>query len=160
MPKKINDPQPPSGLSRILWRLPIWLYRARLGWLLGQRMLLLNHVGRKSGLPRQAVLEVVRHDKESDSYMVASGFGEKSQWYQNLLNTPEVTIQVGWRKLAVVAEVLSPEARADEMADYAKRHPKAARYLMRLIGYQVDGSEEQYRAMGREVIPFVAFRKR
>lgn len=160
MPKKISDPQPPTGWSRFLWRLPIWLYRAKVGWLLGQRFLLLNHVGRKSGLPRQAVLEVIHHDKERDRYMVASGFGEKSQWYQNLLHTPEVTIQVGRRKLAVIADILSPEARADQMAAYAKRNPKAARYLMRLIGYQVDGSEEDYRAMGRDVIPIVAFRKR
>lgn len=160
MPKKIRDPQPPSGLSRLMWRLPIWLYKARLGRLLGKRFLLLNHIGRKSGLPRQAVLEVIHYDKERNCYLVASGFGKKSQWYQNLLHTPEVTIQVGGQKLAVVADMLLPEVRADVMADYAKRNPKTARYLMHLIGYEVDGSEEDYRAMGRDVIPIVAFRRR
>ena len=30
-------PEPPKGWSALLWRLPIWIYRIRLGWLLGHR---------------------------------------------------------------------------------------------------------------------------
>ncbi len=44
---------PPGKVLRLGLRLPIWLYRARLGRLLGERFLLLTHIGRKSGLPRQ-----------------------------------------------------------------------------------------------------------
>jgi deazaflavin-dependent oxidoreductase (nitroreductase family) len=152
--KKISEPQPPRGLSRLLFRTPIYLYRVGLGWLLGGRFLLLNHVGRKSGLPRQAVVEVVRHDEASDTYVIASGFGERSQWFQNVMEQPEVTIQVGRRKLAVTAERLSREAAGDEMVDYARRHAGAARNLARFMGFEVDGSEEDYRALGEE-IPFV-----
>jgi hypothetical protein len=36
---------PPRGLARLAFRLPIWLYRLRLGWLLGDRFLLLTHIG-------------------------------------------------------------------------------------------------------------------
>jgi deazaflavin-dependent oxidoreductase (nitroreductase family) len=157
--KKIGKPQPPQGLSRLLFRAPIYLYRAGLGWLLGGRFLLLHHVGRKSGQPRQAVVEVVRHDKDSDTYVIASGFGAKSQWFQNLIHQPEVTIQVGRRKLAVRAERLSAEEGEEEMRRYARVHATAARELARFMGYQVDGSEEDYRALGRE-IPFVALRPR
>jgi hypothetical protein len=53
----------PTGLSRLLWRAPIWLYRLGLGGLLGSHFVLLNHVGRKSGQPRQTVLEVVDRDE-------------------------------------------------------------------------------------------------
>jgi hypothetical protein len=49
--------------SRTLMRAPIWIYRARLGFLFGSRMLLLEHVGRKSGRRRQAVLEIVDQPK-------------------------------------------------------------------------------------------------
>jgi deazaflavin-dependent oxidoreductase (nitroreductase family) len=159
MPEKIDHPQPPRGFNRFLYRLPIWLYRVRLGWLLGRRFLLLNHIGRTSGLPRQAVLEVVRHDKESGAYLIASGFGERSHWYRNLLKTPEVTIQVGNQKLDVVAESLSTAEGAAEMVDYARRHPTAARNLAHLMGYRVDGSEKDYHTLG-EVIPFVVLRPR
>jgi len=105
------------------------------------------------------VVEVVRHDKESDSYIVAAGFGPKSQWYQNLRAEPDVTIQVGRRKLAVTADFLTEEQGAEEMADYGRRHPGTARELSQLMGYKVDGTEADYRAMG-ELIPFVAFRRR
>lgn len=50
MPKQLRERKPPTGLSRILFRAPIWLYRRGLGWLLGKRFLLINHIGWKSGL--------------------------------------------------------------------------------------------------------------
>jgi deazaflavin-dependent oxidoreductase (nitroreductase family) len=159
LPEKIKDVHPPSGLSALLFRLPIWLYRVGLGWLLGGRFLLINHIGRKSGKMRQVVVEVVRHDKETDSYIVAAGFGPQSQWYQNLRCQPEVTIQVGRRKLMVTAEFLTKEQGAVEMFDYSRRHPGTARQLSQLMGYRVDGSEADYREIGKR-LPFVTFRPR
>jgi hypothetical protein len=38
--------------NRALMRAPIWLYRARLGFLFGSRTLMLEHIGRKSGARR------------------------------------------------------------------------------------------------------------
>jgi len=157
MPVKIKDVQPPSGFNRFLYRLPIWLYKLHIGWLLGGRFLLLNHIGRKSGLPRKVVLEVSGHDEETDTYYVASGFGPKSQWFQNLKHTPDVSIQVGRKKLLVVARILPPEESGQTMVSYAHNHPQAAKNLMKLCGYQVDGSDEDYFVMGSEHIPFTAF---
>ncbi|HEY80437.1 MAG TPA: hypothetical protein G4O05_05095 [Caldilineae bacterium] len=45
-------------MKKHLWRAPIHLYHLKLGFLLGGRSLLLNPIGRKRGLPRQAVIEV------------------------------------------------------------------------------------------------------
>lgn len=56
MPTKIKEVQTPHGLARLLFRLPIWLFRLHLGWLAGHCFLLLTHSGRQSGLPRQTVL--------------------------------------------------------------------------------------------------------
>ena len=47
----------PSRISRALLRLPIWLCRIGLGWMLANRMLYLTHTGRKSGLTRKVVEE-------------------------------------------------------------------------------------------------------
>jgi hypothetical protein len=47
--------------SRRLMRAPIWIFRARLGFLFGTRLLMLEHIGRKTGLPREVVLEVFDH---------------------------------------------------------------------------------------------------
>jgi deazaflavin-dependent oxidoreductase (nitroreductase family) len=160
MPEKTKDIKPPTGLTRFLYRLPISFYRLHIGWLLGGRFLLLNHIGRKSGQPRQVVLEVVGHDIDTDTYYVASGFGPKSQWLQNLQHTPDVNIQVGRKKMPVTAHILSPEESGQMMVNYAHQHAKAAKNLMNLIGYKVDGSDEDYFALGAEHIPFVAFEPR
>jgi deazaflavin-dependent oxidoreductase (nitroreductase family) len=158
MAKKVKQLSPPTGLSRWFFRLPIWLYRAGLGWMLGDRFLLLNHIGRKSGLPRQAVLEVVQHDRQSDVYVVAVGFGEKSQWYQNILSQPAVSIQVGRRKLDVTAQPLDPQTAGEVFVDFARRYPGEAK-MAGMLGYEVDGSEEDYRQMG-ELMTLVALRPR
>ena len=52
MPTKFIDVRPPHGLTRLLMRFPIWLFCMHLGWMVGERFLLLTHTGRKSGLPR------------------------------------------------------------------------------------------------------------
>ena len=153
-------PKPPRGFQAILWRLPIWLYRFNLGWLLGERLLLLNHIGRKSGAERQAVLEVVRHDTAEDAYYVCSGFGKLSHWYQNLEAEPDVTIQVGGRKLAVHANLLAPSACGDEMVRYVQQHPKLAQNLIQIIGYDPPQTIEEYRTLAEKSLPFVKFTPR
>lgn len=145
---------PPKGLSRLLFRLPIPLYRRGLGWLFGSRLVLVNHVGRVTGKPRQVVLEVVSRDTDG-SHVVASGWGPTAAWYRNLLHTPEVTIQVGRRTIPVTAIPLPADEGAEIMARYGSQHRMAAKVLLpRLMGYAVDGSETDFRAVGRH-IPFI-----
>ncbi|WP_304451127.1 nitroreductase family deazaflavin-dependent oxidoreductase [Nocardiopsis sp. YSL2] len=147
-------PTPPTGIRRLLFRAPIHLYRMRLGWLFGGRFLLLNHTGRVSGKRRQVVIEAVEHDRSDGSYVVCSGFGRKAAWYQNLLATPETSIRVGVRTIPVTAHPLGTEEGGDFMARYAPRHPRAARNLVRFMGFSVDGTQEDYREVGRH-LPFV-----
>ncbi|MEE1736830.1 nitroreductase family deazaflavin-dependent oxidoreductase [Streptomyces sp. BE147] len=147
-------PAPPTGIRRLLFRAPIRLYRLRLGWLFGGRLLLLNHTGRVSGKNRQVVIEVVEHDRTDGSYVVCSGFGPKAAWYQNLLATPRTSIQVGLRTIPVTAYPLDADEGGDFMARYAPRHPRAARKLVRFMGFSVDGTPEDYRAAGCQ-LPFV-----
>jgi hypothetical protein len=50
--------------------LPIYLYRLDLGWLLGHRFLMLVHQGRRSGLLRETVLEVILYDPDTSQSVV------------------------------------------------------------------------------------------
>jgi deazaflavin-dependent oxidoreductase (nitroreductase family) len=150
----IKKPSPPTGLRRRLWRLPIQLYRWGLGPLMGQRVMLLTHLGRVSGRRRQAVIEVVEHDERG--WVAASGFGPRADWYQNVLKTPDVTIQVGGRTLPVTATPLPAGEGAEIMARYAPRHPATARRLSAIMGFEVDGSVRDYQEVGR-LVPFVRF---
>jgi deazaflavin-dependent oxidoreductase (nitroreductase family) len=158
MVKKTTPKLPRTGWRKHLWRAPIHLYRIGLGPLMGGRFLLLNHIGRKSGQVRQAVVEIIRHEPETNSYIIASGFGKKSDWYRNLITTPEATIQVGKKRYQVVAKPLTPEQSAEEMLHYARKHSKAALQLARLIGLEIEdpNDPEEWRTIGREYVPFVA----
>ena len=127
--KIVKNVHPPSGVSRALFRAPIYLYRLGLGWLFGKRILLLNHTGRVSGTQRQVILEVVEHDRTDGSFVVASGWGPTAAWYRNILHTPQVSVQVGRRTIPVTAVPLTAEEGAEIFARYAARHRAAATWL-------------------------------
>jgi len=150
--------KPPGKALRFGLRLPIWLYRARLGWLLGDRFLMLTHTGRKSGLPRHTVIEVVQHDKATDTYYVVSGWGEKSDWYQNIHKDPSITIQTGRRTFQSKAEFVPVEQAIGIVETYAQDHPVAFNELSGLfLGEKmIPGSDAPQRIA--EKMPMVAFR--
>ena len=134
-------------MSRTLFRLPIKLYRLHLGWLLMGHFLLLTHIGRKSGKPRQAVLEVLQRDRARDLYYVLSGWGEQSDWVKNIETTPLVTINVGHRRFHALASRLSPEEAELKVIAYGRQHPHLVRFLPRMLGYRIDGTEGDLRAL-------------
>ncbi|MFD2082400.1 deazaflavin-dependent oxidoreductase, nitroreductase family [Actinopolymorpha cephalotaxi] len=154
--KVLDAPQPPSGLRRLFFRAPIHLYRAHLGRLLGGRFMLLTHTGRVSGNPRQVVIEAIDHDPRDGSYVGPSGYGRRSDWYRNILANPDVTVQVGRQVRAMTATPLPPAEGGEIMARYAVRYPRLAPRLARFMGFEVDGSKDDYRAVG-ERISFVRF---
>jgi deazaflavin-dependent oxidoreductase (nitroreductase family) len=153
--KIVKNVRPPSGVSRAVLRAPIYLYRLGLGWLFGKRILMLNHIGRVSGKQRHVILEVVEHDPTDGSFVVSSGWGPTASWYRNILHTPKVSIQVGRRTFPVTAVLLTAGQGAEIFARYAARHRTTATYLLpRLMGFSVDGSEADFRAVGQRM-PFV-----
>jgi len=55
-------------------------------------MLQIEHVGRKSGLSRKTVLEVVEH--ADGNPVIASVFGEQSAWLLNITANADVRVKV------------------------------------------------------------------
>jgi deazaflavin-dependent oxidoreductase (nitroreductase family) len=155
MPEKISALKLPRGLVRLAFRFPIWLYHVHLGWLLGYRFVLLTHTGRKSGLLRETVLEVVRYNKATGDCVVASGWGTKSDWFYNITANPKIIFQIRNKRSEAIAECLSSEAGAKELLDYAHRNPLALRELARFMGYRLDGTEDDIRALGRMIPMFI-----
>ncbi len=100
----------PGGLARSIYRLPIALYRLGWGGVFGWLpMLVLTTKGRRSGLARHVVVEFRRHGSK---YYVFSGWGERADWYQNLLRHPRVTIQHGAHVFAADARPVQDDAEA------------------------------------------------
>lgn len=116
-----------ASLMRVRWfvRAPVWVYRARLGFLFGSRLLMLEHTGRKTGTPRYVVLEVIGRIGPG-GYVVASGFGERAQWFRNIRADPRVRIYLGGhRPVAATARVLDHDEAGGVLDAYASTHPRA-----------------------------------
>ncbi|MGH3165504.1 MAG: nitroreductase family deazaflavin-dependent oxidoreductase [Trebonia sp.] len=116
-----------ARLLRTRWvvRVPVWIYRARLGSVFGSRLLMLEHTGRVTGTRRYAVLEVVSRPRPG-TYVVASGFGSRAQWFRNVRASPDVRIYVGGRRPAPArARLLASEETSSALIDYAAGHPRA-----------------------------------
>lgn len=118
---------PPRGIFGTFAKLPILFYRLGLGGLLGEELILLNHIGRKTGAIHQTVVRIVSHEAKPEIYYIASAWGYKSQWPRNLLAHPEIVVQIGRRKLTVNAQLITPEQGARVLLDYRQRYPQAAR---------------------------------
>jgi deazaflavin-dependent oxidoreductase (nitroreductase family) len=135
-PKEILRKEP-GPVGRWFFRAPVYVYRLGLGGLLGRRMVLIEHTGRSSGLPRQTVLESVRYDE--DSIDVAAAWGTKSDWYRNLEADPQLRLSSGPLKgVPATASVLDEVTAESVFAAYSADHPKAADALNKTVGLPLD----------------------
>lgn len=91
-PHNINmmDLYPDSPLEKFLVKLPILFWRLGMGPVTGQLFLVLTTTGRKSGLPRRTMVEYSRMSGRKYS---PCAFGERANWYQNIVADPQVTVQ-------------------------------------------------------------------
>ena len=144
-------PAPPRGLLKIFFNLPNLFYRWGLGWLMGRLFMQVTHTGRKSGLPRQTVLQVMRHTPATNTYYVFAGWGDQSDWVRNIQQTPEVLLTVGRRRTLAMARVLSTAEAEQALTDFTRQHPLYSRLIYRLCGVPVDGSPATYRALARRM---------
>ena len=146
----------PAGLLRALFRAPIWLYRWNLGWIMGKRFLLLTHTGRKSGLPRQAIIEVVSHDEATGVYYIAAAWQDKSDWYLNVRQTPAVGVQVRNYRFEARAEQIPVDGGAAQLWVYAQKYPAIFRGLaMVLLGERLPVNKETCRKVA-ESVPIIS----
>lgn len=91
-------------------------YRATRG-LIGHRfpgappMLLLDHVGAKSGRRRTSPLVYVREGEALVLVASKGGHPRHPAWFHNLRANPDATVQIGSERRAVTARVAAPEER-------------------------------------------------
>ncbi len=150
--------------KRLLWylfRAPAYLYRWRLGWMLGHRILLLTHIGRRTGLRRQTVLEVVEYRKQGPEVVVVNGFGRNSDWVLNIEAKHGEEVTVGTQHFIAAHRFLAEEEAMSVMQGYEHRNrfiaPIVRCGLSWLLGWQYRGSESDRQRLVRQ-LPFIAFR--
>ena len=153
-----NTRHSPKGLLRLGFRIPVYIYRLGLGWLFGKRLVMINHVGRKSGAPHQTVVEIVEGDPQTGEVTVVAGYGAQTQWYQNLKAHRETTIQIGRHRTPVIAEFITAEDGEEVMSRYVNQHRKLTGELFSVLGYPWDGTEQGARQIAHDSLHFVHFR--
>lgn len=104
------------------FRAPVYLYHWHLGWLFGKRCLLLTHFGRRTGLRRETVLEVVEYRKEGPEVVVVNGFGPDSDWLRNIEKTPGEEVTVGSQHFAASHRFLGEEEAMKVIQSYEYRN--------------------------------------
>jgi deazaflavin-dependent oxidoreductase (nitroreductase family) len=156
LPDSFSLRQTPTGAFKHVLRLPVHLFHWKLGWVLGDRFLLLTHQGRTSGRPYETPIEVVEHDEVGGEYVVCSGTGPAADWYRNLRAHPALAVQVGNRSWVPAQRFLDDDEAARRFAGYEARHPRTARRLLDLMGNSYDGTDAGRVAMMADM-PMVAF---
>lgn len=154
-------PRRPSGVVRHLLQAPVWLYRCKCGWLLGNRFLLLIHTGRHTGLRRRTVLEVMQFRAMASEAIVMSAWGRDADWLRNIEATPGPQVVIGSRRFIAAYRMLGAEEAAEVIAFYERRNrmiaPIVRAGLSWLLGWHYDGSE-QARQRAAAQMPYIAFR--
>ena len=111
---------------------------------MGGRVLMLEHVGRTSGRRRYVCLEVVERP-EPTRIIVVSGFGDRAQWYRNLLAEPRCRVSVGrWTSVAAVARMLGCQDSRAALLRYQAAHPAAWKRLKGVLEQAVGGPVEAF----------------
>jgi deazaflavin-dependent oxidoreductase (nitroreductase family) len=114
-----------------------FLYR-RTGGRLGHRipglrgrMLLLDHVGAKSGIHRTSPLQYVEDGENVIVIGSKGGYTKHPAWFHNLKANPNTTVQVGGEKIQVRARVATADERVRLRLKAEKAWPGFPTYQVR-----------------------------
>jgi F420H(2)-dependent quinone reductase len=118
-----------------------WAYRksgGRVGGTFDRApVLLLHHVGRKSGEARVAP---VIYLQDGEDLVVVASFGgapKHPAWFHNLRAKPETVVEIGRERRPVVAHVATPEERARLWPELTGLYPSFDDYQERTDGREI-----------------------
>jgi deazaflavin-dependent oxidoreductase (nitroreductase family) len=139
-----------------IFKLPLLLYRLRLGWLMGKRFMLITHVGRRSGKVRRTILAVLRFDEKTKEIYAVSVW-KRSDWYYNIQASPALQVETGFVRYVPAQRILSPEEIATTFIEYCKQRPLFSRIVCRIPGWKWDSSYAEFLELAH-TLRGVAFR--
>jgi deazaflavin-dependent oxidoreductase (nitroreductase family) len=122
-----------------------FLYGSRLRRVIGGTMVLLTHVGRKTGKVRKTVLYAKNYDPTSREVMLVSAFGV-TDWFLNISKQPALLVEIGDVQYAPKQKILTANEIADLERCFRRKHPVVARAQAWLMGWPWKCSDAEFLA--------------
>ena len=143
----------PAGFLKFFFKVPVWVHKIGLGgWerLVGAQWMLITTKGRKTGKPREAMVDVMDYDKVTDTYYIEAAYGARADWYRNMLSNPIFEAQVGRRKFKASAGALSTEGAGEMLVQFYRNKPTYTRSVMAMAGMKFN-DEDELRILGKDL---------
>jgi deazaflavin-dependent oxidoreductase (nitroreductase family) len=137
-----NKNNPPAFMVPF-FKMPLILYRLGLGWMLGNRFMLLTHQGRHTGKVYRSVLAVLRINNITREVFAVSPWSS-SNWYRNIQVTPALEIETGLVRYAPAQRTLSPKEIASLFIEFRRLHPIFSRIISRIPGWKIESSYDEF----------------
>lgn len=145
-----GQPKPPP--SDGLWKRTVatagkglqLLWRLRLGWIAGHALLVVTHVGRRTGRHRRTVLYVQHYDRATREATVISVWGE-SQWIRNIRRRPAAQVEIALQRYAPEQRFLTTEEIFALEKRFRRRHRIIAWGQAKLMGWPWPATDAQLR---------------
>lgn len=96
-----------------------------------QPLLILHHVGAKTGIARLSPLAMLAEDRRMFIFASKGGSDTHPDWYRNVLANPQVTVELGTDTFTATATVLTGEERDEVYAKQSALHPQFEEYQRR-----------------------------
>ncbi|MFN8414070.1 MAG: nitroreductase family deazaflavin-dependent oxidoreductase [Anaerolineales bacterium] len=144
----------PGPFLKFFLKVPVWLYKIGLGgWerMMGAEWMLIITKGRKTGKPREVMVDVMDYDSSTDTYYVESAYGARADWVRNIQAHPEFEARVGRRKFKAQATILIGETTADQFVNFYRKKPVYTRSVMAMVGMNFN-SEAELRTIASKLI--------
>jgi deazaflavin-dependent oxidoreductase (nitroreductase family) len=123
------------------------LYDSGKGWIVGWLILLLRHIGRKSGNQYATPLQ---YEKIGDCYYIGAARGANADWFRNIQANPQVQVSVGRRNFMALAEPIIDEEKVVDFLAYRLKHrPLMIGLMMKMHKLSMKPSREQLLELGR-----------
>lgn len=152
LPKVLREK--PRGFLRLFLKFPVLLHHLGMGgWerMIGAQWMLITTTGRKSGKPRETMVDVMDYDRIADTYYIEAAYGTRADWYRNIQKNPVFHAQVGNRKFAARATPLPTAQTADLMVDFYHRKPTYTRAVTAAVGLKFK-DENELRELARHLM--------
>jgi deazaflavin-dependent oxidoreductase (nitroreductase family) len=144
----------PNRLLKFFFKVPVWVHKMGLGgWerLVGAQWMLITTKGRKTGKPRDTMVDVMDYDKATDTYYIEAAYGARADWYRNMQSNPIFEAQVGRRKFKARAGALTTEGAGEMLVQFYRSKPAYTRSVMAMAGMKFK-DEDELRILGKNLM--------